>query len=89
MFENSSSSTEEAEVFALRRKKVLLERVMKRLRELIIASQPKGIFCNFEKYESNVFIYDAILIEELNLSVIRQITIFVTFSSERGRLRLQ
>jgi len=42
LFENSSSSTEEAEVFALRRKKVLLERVMKRLRELIIASQPKA-----------------------------------------------
>jgi len=42
LFENSSSSTEEAEVIALRRKKVLLERVMKRLRELIIASQPKA-----------------------------------------------
>ena len=84
MFENSSSSTEEAEVIALRRKKVLLERVMKRLRELIIASQPKGIFYNFEKYESNV-----LFIEELKLSVIRQMTIFVTFSSERGRLRLQ
>ena len=44
LFENSSSLAEEAEVIALRRKKVLLERVMKRLRELIIASQPKGMF---------------------------------------------
>ena len=57
LFENSSSLTEEAEVIALRRKKALLERVMKRLRELIIASQPKGMFYMFEKYESNLFIY--------------------------------
>ena len=42
MLENPPSSNDEADVIALRRKKTLLERVMKRLRELIIASQPKG-----------------------------------------------
>jgi len=41
LLENTSSSTDEEDVVALRRKKTLLERVMKRLRELIIASQPK------------------------------------------------
>ena len=37
-----SSSIDEEGVLALRRKKALLERVMTRLRELIVASQPKG-----------------------------------------------
>jgi hypothetical protein len=43
IFENIASSTTEEDGLALRRKKILLERVMIRLRELIIASQPKGI----------------------------------------------
>ena len=43
VFESISSSTSEEDALALRRKKTLLERVMKRLRELIVASQPKGM----------------------------------------------
>ena len=42
IFESIASSTTEEDALALRRKKTLLERVMKRLRELIVASQPKG-----------------------------------------------
>ena len=36
------STVNDEEALALRRKKTILERVLKRLRELIIASQPTG-----------------------------------------------
>ena len=42
LIEGISSSNDEEDILALRQKKTLLERVMIRLRELIIASQPKG-----------------------------------------------